>query len=72
MAFTINAGSDGIGKLVSILVSVADPLTPHSPLLRQLGMEPMVGVDPLIPVQPAFAMVRCFFPSTGSKHPVKT
>src|SRR5205814_10181459 len=36
----------GVPHLVSVLVSVADPLTPNPLLHPQLGMEPVVGLEP--------------------------
>ena len=36
----------GVPKLVSVLVSVADPLSPKPLLHAQLGMEPMAGIEP--------------------------
>src|SRR2546429_3755928 len=36
----------GVPNLVSVLVSVADPLTPNPLLHPQLGMEPVVGLGP--------------------------
>ena len=36
----------GVPNLVSVLVSVADPLTPKPLLHAQLGLEPMAGIEP--------------------------
>src|SRR5438552_18371708 len=43
---TACAGYYGLPDLVSVLVSVADPLTPKLLLHSQLRMEPMAGIEP--------------------------
>jgi hypothetical protein len=42
----VKPSSDGVGKMVSVLVSVADSTTPKQLLHAQLGMEPVVGFEP--------------------------
>jgi hypothetical protein len=42
----VTPSSYGVTKMVSVLVSVADPAFPMSMLLKQLGMEAEVGIDP--------------------------
>ncbi len=43
---TACAGFYGLPDLVSVLVFVADPMTPKLLLHLQLRMEPMVGIEP--------------------------
>jgi hypothetical protein len=43
------AGYSRIGKLVSVLVSVADPAPRNSLLHAQLELEAEVGIEPTIP-----------------------
>jgi hypothetical protein len=42
----VTLSSHGVGKLVSVLVSVADSLAPNSLLHTQLEMEARVGIGP--------------------------
>ncbi len=42
----VKPNSDGVGKLVSVVVSVVDPLTSNPLLHMQLRMEPMAGIEP--------------------------
>ena len=42
----VTLSSYGVGKLVSVLVSVADSLAPKPLLHTQLGMEARVGIEP--------------------------
>ena len=42
--------SGGAPKLVSVLVSVADPLTPNPLLHMQLEVEPMAGIGQRFPL----------------------
>ena len=41
----VTPSSYGVTKMVSVLVSVADPAFPMSMLLKQLGMEAEVGIE---------------------------
>ena len=42
----VNPNPNATPQLVSVLVSVADPLTPNPLLHLQLEMEPMAGIEP--------------------------
>ena len=42
----VNPNLNATPQLVSVLVSVADPLTPKPLLHLQLEMEPMAGIEP--------------------------
>jgi hypothetical protein len=41
----VTLSSYGVGKLVSVLVSVADSLAPNSLVLQHLEMEARVGIE---------------------------
>jgi hypothetical protein len=44
----VTLSSYGVGKLVSVLVSVADSLAPKPLLHTQLGLEARVGIEPTL------------------------
>ena len=57
----VTLSSYGVGKLVSVLVSVADSLAPKPLLHTQLGMEGRVGIEPT----PKFQGRRAFWPTAA-------
>ena len=56
--------------LVSVLVSVADPLTPKSLLHLQLEMEPMAGIEPATDgLRNRCSTAELHWLTTAEKHP---